>query len=426
LAVDLRLIIYMWSPADKNALPTQKDLIHAREAILAIEGELELAQRRVQQLMEELDQRKAWTAPIRKLSTEILSLIFVASAQDDWRTLLSISAACGLWHKIALSTPQLWQFLELKGEDDLDLLETYVERSGQCLHHVKLAGQGLFSRLTEYADRIESIVSPDVPPVEVSLPTFIRLASLRITSNEVVNFYQLTRPRFPIVSHMELSGAIDGPYASAFGGVGYNFPPVRTLRLTSQSVARRAAWLYVLRGCRSSLTSLEIDNKDKTRQPKSPDIDMPLLQCLRINHYDSCVESLHVNLMTPGLTAYIQSPGDKYYRSNETLTHDYIDSVTHLRLDHVPVMEDFPLLRVFQLAMPFQCVEKVFEQLKTNQACPALEHLEFRSDRASKPPTNGASLISWANKNRPNLRVFFSIGEWSVDIPGHIRNSVRA
>jgi F-box-like len=416
----------MWSPADKSALPTQKDLILAREAIWTIEGELELAQRRVQQLMAELDERRAWIAPIRKLSTEILSFIFVASAQDDWRSLLPISAVCGLWHNIALSTPRLWRFLELRDEDDPDLLKTYFEQSGQCLHHVKLLRQGQFTQLAEYADRIESIVSPDVPPVEVSLPTFIKLASLRITSNEVVNFYQLTRPRFPIVSHMELSGAIDGPYASAFGGVGYNFPPVKTLRLTSQSVARRPAWLYVLRGCRSSLTSLEIDNKDKTRQSKSLDIDMPLLQYLRINHYDSCVESLHVNLMTPGLTAYIQGPGDKYYRSNETLTHAYIDSVTHLRLDHVPAMEDFPLLRVFQLASPFQCVEKVFEQLKTNQACPALEHLEFRSDRASKPPTNEASLISWANKNRPNLRVLFSIGEWSVDIPGHIGHLVRA
>lgn len=68
-------------------------------------------------LSKHIDQQKAYIvpSPIRRLPTELLSLIFSYACQsferDDYRTPLSISVTCFKWRSIAISTPALWTYI---------------------------------------------------------------------------------------------------------------------------------------------------------------------------------------------------------------------------------------------------------------------------------------------------------------------------
>src|ERR1700687_2688338 len=109
----------MWTPADITALPTAQDLIEAKSALKEVEIELkdallalEKAQLRVDRIRQNLRERTAWIAPVRKLSSDVLSLIFEFCAEDNWRTPLRISGVSRQWRDIALATPRAWAFLD--------------------------------------------------------------------------------------------------------------------------------------------------------------------------------------------------------------------------------------------------------------------------------------------------------------------------
>jgi hypothetical protein len=74
----------MWRPANKAALPSPDEFEHARNAISEVEDALKDAQLRVLALTKDLDERKAWIAPIRRLPNELLSEIFISRAR--WKT----------------------------------------------------------------------------------------------------------------------------------------------------------------------------------------------------------------------------------------------------------------------------------------------------------------------------------------------------
>jgi hypothetical protein len=137
----------MWTPVDITALPTARDLIYAQAAIKDVEIELkdallalEQAQLRVARIKQNLWERRAWIAPIRKLTSDALSLIFEFCGKDDWRTPLLISEVSRSWREIVLATPRAWAFLCLHDfEIKHQLIYRFFSRSGHCPLHIYLS-----------------------------------------------------------------------------------------------------------------------------------------------------------------------------------------------------------------------------------------------------------------------------------------------
>jgi hypothetical protein len=105
----------MWSPANQAAFPSQEETRHAKEAIYQLElvlkdayELLEQAKTRVYKLVGELDKRKAWIAPIRRLPVEILSEIFIFSSEVGGLVPLTITEVSRHWREVILATPRAW------------------------------------------------------------------------------------------------------------------------------------------------------------------------------------------------------------------------------------------------------------------------------------------------------------------------------
>ncbi|KIM27081.1 hypothetical protein M408DRAFT_330221 [Serendipita vermifera MAFF 305830] len=91
----------MWTPENKYALPSGEDIPRAREAIKQLKAEIELASLRVAEaqryldgLVDDLREREAWLAPVRRIPFDILSLIFTTVSKMDWRTPMSLAGVC--------------------------------------------------------------------------------------------------------------------------------------------------------------------------------------------------------------------------------------------------------------------------------------------------------------------------------------------
>ena len=81
----------MWSPADKKALPTKRDAISTKKAIKELEIEFQRAVETFERvkahmldLKRELEECKAWIAPIQTILVEILTeiLLFASKTED--------------------------------------------------------------------------------------------------------------------------------------------------------------------------------------------------------------------------------------------------------------------------------------------------------------------------------------------------------
>ena len=82
--------------------------------------------------------------PVRRLSPELVSQIFLQLLPEDWKediifcryTRLLLGQICSYWRQVALSTPELWAFIGLEilpdqGPSDATMVKTWLERSGQ-------------------------------------------------------------------------------------------------------------------------------------------------------------------------------------------------------------------------------------------------------------------------------------------------------
>jgi len=141
----------MWSPANKSALPTPEELNKAKEAINSVQKDLEnameslvRAQLRVDILRKDVEERKAWVAPVRRLTFDALSMIFDWCADIEWDSAVRIAAVCRTWRSIALDTPRAWSFVELASKTSNQGIKMFFERSRERPLYVYLPGSRRF------------------------------------------------------------------------------------------------------------------------------------------------------------------------------------------------------------------------------------------------------------------------------------------
>ncbi|KIM30838.1 hypothetical protein M408DRAFT_35495, partial [Serendipita vermifera MAFF 305830] len=76
-----------------------------------IEKQLEEALKSVAILRQQIAEYRAWIAPVRKVSEEALSIVFINCARDYWKSPLVLGAVCRRWRRVLLKTPGAWAFL---------------------------------------------------------------------------------------------------------------------------------------------------------------------------------------------------------------------------------------------------------------------------------------------------------------------------
>jgi F-box-like len=178
---------FMWTPPNKRELPLPEEIIYAKEAIATLENALrdafeliESTKLRIAEMERDLEERKGWIAPIRKVPTEVLADILLLSSEMDDLTPVKFSAVSRLWRSIILATPKAWSFIDFKRHHEIHLsrkisknyhgyfpayMKTYLERSKPRLLHLSLPGtEGFYPRYTnaiikEQSHRIQCLTT---------------------------------------------------------------------------------------------------------------------------------------------------------------------------------------------------------------------------------------------------------------------------
>ena len=118
----------MWSPPNKHELPLPEEIIYAKEAIATLDNALrdafeliESTRLRIAEMKRDLEERRSWIAPIRKVSTEILADILLFASQMNDLAPVKFSAVSRLWRDIILATPKAWSFIDFKRHYEIHL-----------------------------------------------------------------------------------------------------------------------------------------------------------------------------------------------------------------------------------------------------------------------------------------------------------------
>jgi F-box-like len=383
----------MWVPANKDALPSMEEMQCAKGAIKELEiilqdavELLERAKTRVVALTKELEERQAWTAPIRKLPVEILSGIFIFTSEIDDLSPVTITEVCRLWWKVILSTPRAWSLIyagrlfnvhwggDVKPGLASQYFSTFIERSNPCMLHISTPD-----------DQYDVETENELPhPVEeVLLSAVHRIQCLSINSWQLVrlapevfpNLTKLTLPhdiddikliffsrsRFPCLRYLDCrSCAMEN---SPRPGTTL-FPPLQYLAIE----AEEGGWLELVQGCADSLVGLDVFG--------GSDIPMATISFPELNSLASFTlqgDTMPIQAKTPALQSYAQMINN-IHETRHHLFHDDIKTVTHLRIDQPLDLADFVTLRVLQCQLAdLEVIHTILDRLQENkETCPAL------------------------------------------------------
>lgn len=94
-------------------IPSRDDLTGTHKELLSINRELQLLESQEDALQTVISHRHAFIAPIRRISEDILSTIFLthsSSGNSPWKLL----GVCRLWRNVATTTPRLWSSFSIE------------------------------------------------------------------------------------------------------------------------------------------------------------------------------------------------------------------------------------------------------------------------------------------------------------------------
>jgi uncharacterized coiled-coil protein SlyX len=128
----------MAAPTDHYDFPSKEEIAIIKSEIIALENEvvdtqkvIEQAQLRLDELTQQVNDRKSRIVPVRKASFDVLSSIFECCNEIDWMSPLAIGGVSRRWREIILLTPRAWCFIDMSGLDTA-CVNAYFKRSGQC------------------------------------------------------------------------------------------------------------------------------------------------------------------------------------------------------------------------------------------------------------------------------------------------------
>ncbi|KIM20852.1 hypothetical protein M408DRAFT_119411 [Serendipita vermifera MAFF 305830] len=113
-------------------------LQRAREDVIQLEIQLEIAKKSRDLLEKEWSRYKASVAPIRRCPEEILLMIFEHYLFENPRLIRHLLLVCQHWHRLTISAPRLWNRIFIDVGEEWDIknacksIQKWVER---CLSH---------------------------------------------------------------------------------------------------------------------------------------------------------------------------------------------------------------------------------------------------------------------------------------------------
>ncbi|KIM29289.1 hypothetical protein M408DRAFT_23071 [Serendipita vermifera MAFF 305830] len=392
----------MWTPPDPNSLPSQSEVACARNAILELEKTvqdnleiIEQAKITIAALEKEIEGRRAWIAPIRKLPIEILAEIFVHCSSLSELAPVTVSEVCRLWHQAILATPQAWCLIDFgrhkKEEDESNYLSSFFERSKPWLVHLWISKQMKTYSYDQFYNPIpllpSALINPHLNRVsclnirdfemkELSDVVFPTLSRLEL-AGYIENGFPLDKAHFPSLSYLDCCDCELDP-----GPTGTEYPPLQYLSFYAAPDRR---WVQVVKGCSSSLQALKtwgsFIGDDVTRVIK---LELPILTYLSLEDIldnDPKVAFRLQHTVTPKLLSYEEKATGMRVLS----LHGDVKHVKHLRTDSISTLSGYPSLRFLQLEFSWDHkgaltspVEELVKLLREDPSiCPAIETIEI-------------------------------------------------
>ena len=412
------VIDYMWSPADIAAFPTPDDLTRAKSAIQDTEARLQTAiselveaQRRVTSLERDLSERKAWIAPVRRLTSDALSLIFEFSGMEGWKPLMNIAAVSKAWRNIALKNPRAWAFHTFESCVTPYFFQFILDRTGHLPLHVNVARKIPAELLTGISSRLRCLKTTILPPVEANV-VFAHVKRLSLYGFPSLSMTAIDINRFPVLESLDCSIYLFSSEADASIRTDLRFAPLKTIEF---DYGETYLWLPILRCIRDSLASMSVRYADLQPLGTQDVIHFPKLIHLQLQRsYGEEAMLFPLNIETPILETLQVDFQETYSCLRDTSTVEY------LRIDEEgPTIASFPKLRVL-----FVCgsVLAVLEQLLSDaNLCPNLESIELAQSIITQREKNVLLEVK-SGRSQP-IKVTEG---WTSNIPGYIETWVRA
>jgi F-box-like len=424
----------MWAPANKDALPSTEEMQCANGAIKELEimlkdAVVEQAEPRVVALTKDLQERRAWIAPIRKVPFEILSEIFIFTSELDDLSPVTITRVCHLWQKVIISTPRAWSLVYtdrlsnvergglLKSGLPPQYFSTFIERSNPCLLHISMP-YDQFDReskthlphpveeaLLSAVHRIQCLSTKTRQLVRFAPEVFPNLTKLTLTnSSAAINVSFFSRSRLPCLRYLHCG--VCNVESSPQPGTTL-FPPLQYLAIDSEW----GGWIELAQGCADSLVGLVLFGG--AGFPMAT-ISFPKLNSLTFVSISSAAISIQAK--TPALQSYAQ-PVNFFNRMQRRVFHDDIKKATHLRIDWWLDLADFVTLRVLQVRLvpesSSEVIRTILHHLEGNkEMCPALEAIQFYMPKSIYGDADFQAMIpsfrDIAQKVRPHITLWFT------------------
>jgi hypothetical protein len=437
----------MWQPANKAALPSPGDFKYAKKAIDELEdalkdalAALEIAQLRVLALTKDLDERKAWLAPIRKLPSELLSEIFIFGSGMEHLAPVTITEVSRLWRAVVLATPQAWSLIYTNAPRRqnhlVQYVSTFVERSNPCSLHIWIQD--------DFHEDEDSEASGYETPVNKVLPLLLSsLSRIRCLSIESRQLMTLTHESMPNLTRLWITD-IDEDITPFFIN-GLKFPRLQSIQSTGcpwrgplsltsfpplQELAIRInhhhTWLDVVKNCSNTLRALTLVGHLQWTERVT--ITFPHLEMLALNDWSNPISmGWSINMVTPALTTYEDVVMS---RIESQPHHGDVKSVMDFRCSHLPDLAPYVNLHMIRL-MPFglsylQAARNLVEQLEQNaNLCPALQRAEVYVSKLDgevmgDDPTH-REIFEKFRKVRPGTEVVFTSD--FTHMPGSMQES---
>ncbi|KIM26583.1 hypothetical protein M408DRAFT_312592 [Serendipita vermifera MAFF 305830] len=425
----------MWAPTDPNDISSPQDVILAKEAISKLEIALKAAEEALEEvevdtLTREIETRRAWLAPIRRLPVEILSDIFLFCRDLDPFSPLTISKVNRMWRQVILSTLHAWSTIHVNAERPyqhvVKCMSTYIERSNPCFLHVFLPEryrcydpyrslEDLERLGLSQASRLQSLSISAVPLGTFSPATFPNLTRLFLGGIMEIDIplSLFDSSRFPQLRILVLAGevlVVAGPCAST----NITFPRLQFLGINE--CEQDSSWITLVQQCSTTLQGLSVYYMDVGRVFPETTIYFPKLEYLMIWPYpDEPLHSRFIDAVTPSLRSYVEIDSGNPTRFTKRTN---FKTVIYLRMRDIPSLEECPSLHTLQILFEWpsrSTCSLLVQQLEHHRdACPSLSHIEFYTpgdERCKLDPSELMSLKSWVEERikeaRPHVTVSF-------------------
>jgi len=210
----------LWKPADERAFPSPAEKDRTYSIIDELQRELDsensiieltsklLAehQRRVRILGEEIQKRKLFIAPIRRVPDDVLVETFALALQGDRLQIWRFSHVCRQWRQLCLSHRWLWSYIEVDLAVDrpyVGLVPTWRRRAWGTKQTIVLqlyleqfgALKGMLKGGLKYITHLRlTIPIAEIPPPKFDLPSALpclrHLALINSEDNHPLNYFK--------------------------------------------------------------------------------------------------------------------------------------------------------------------------------------------------------------------------------------------